>query len=104
MRKPQTNRYEESVSNLKQKIEEELLMCLHSEQILPTADPIAWWKKENSRYPQLAMVARRYLAIPCTSVESERLSSSAGDIVTDKRTSLSPETVSCLIFLYKILS
>ncbi|CAD6211034.1 GSCOCG00010951001-RA-CDS, partial [Cotesia congregata] len=67
-------------------------------------DPIQWWKKESIKYPLLSMMARRYLPIPSTSVESERLFSTAGDIVTEKRNSLSPDNVARLLFLNKNLT
>ena len=42
----------------------------------------------------IAGVARRYLGAPCTSVESERLFSSAGHVFTDQRNRLAAERAS----------
>ena len=53
-----------------------------------TSCPRAWWQENESRFPALAGVARRYLGAPCTSVESERLFSSAGHVFTDQRNRL----------------
>ena len=39
-----------------------------------------WWKDNIRRFPQLLILARRYLAPPPTSVASEHLFSTAGDI------------------------
>lgn len=64
-------------------------------------DPLAWWKSNECKYPHLAIKARRHLAVPGTSVPSERVFSTAGDIVTAKRSTLSPENVDMLIFLEK---
>jgi len=47
----------------------------------------------------LSKAAQRYLSSPATSVPSERLFSSAGDICLDKRTCLLAENVECLVFL-----
>ncbi|XP_064784920.1 sorbin and SH3 domain-containing protein 2-like [Oncorhynchus masou masou] len=48
-------------------------------------DPLAWWKSNECKYTHIAMMARGYLAVPGTSAPSERVFSTAGDIVTAKR-------------------
>lgn len=64
-----------------------------------SADPLAWWKGNQSTFPHLSQLARKYLCIPATSVPSERLFSVAGNIVTDKRGRLKPSNVNMLCFL-----
>lgn len=64
-------------------------------------DPLQWWRKNESRFPHVAKLARTYLAIPATSTPSERVFSAAGNIVTKKRAALSAENVDALIFLNK---
>jgi hypothetical protein len=49
-----------------------------------TSDPLKWWKEKKSSLPRLAKLACTYLAIPSTSVPSERLFSSAGNTLTKK--------------------
>jgi hypothetical protein len=49
----------------------------------------------------LSKLARKYMAIPASSVPSEPIFSLAGNIVNKKRTMLSPENVNLLIFLNK---
>ena len=61
--------------------------------------PIDWWKQNQDRYPLLSQLAKRYLAIPATSVPCERVFSSAGYIVSERRSCLLPENVSKLVFL-----
>jgi hypothetical protein len=60
--------------------------------------PLAWWKSNERKYPHIAMTTRHYLTVPGTSVPSERVFSTAGDIVTAKRSTLSPDNVDILIF------
>ena len=62
-------------------------------------DPLVWWRQNATRYPCLASLARKYLAIPATSVPAERAFSLKGYLVNEKRASLLPETVNVLSFL-----
>ena len=34
-------------------------------------DPLKWWKENGAKYPYVANIARKYLAIPATSAPSE---------------------------------
>ncbi|XP_057684886.1 E3 SUMO-protein ligase ZBED1 [Corythoichthys intestinalis] len=65
------------------------------------SDPLLWWKTNETIFPLTAKLARHYLAIPATSVPSERVFSTAGDIVTASRSALSADNVDKLIFLAK---
>ena len=55
------------------------------------ANSYLWWKDNTHCFPQLSIQARKYLAPPPTSVASERLFSTAGDIYDEKRNRLAPE-------------
>ncbi|XP_051785588.1 zinc finger BED domain-containing protein 4-like [Erpetoichthys calabaricus] len=63
--------------------------------------PLTWWRENSSKYPLLSPLVKEYLSIPETSVPSERVFSTAGDIVTAQRSQLLPENVDMLIFLKK---
>ena len=63
------------------------------------SDPLPWWKLHARNFPLLARVARRVLAIPASSAQSERLFSVAGQTVTKKRNSLASDNVELLVFL-----
>ena len=62
--------------------------------------PLKWWSNHQYVYPKLAIMTRKYLCITATSVPSEQLFSTAGNIVTAKRGALLPENVEKLIFLH----
>ena len=69
----------------------------------PDSNALEWWKENAERFPTLSRVARQLLCIPATSVPSERIFSTAGNIVTKKRASLKPDNVDMLVFLNKNL-
>ena len=54
-------------------------------------------------YPALAEYAKKVLGVPATSVASERVFSTSGDIVTAQRSSLSTDQVDMLVFLKKTI-
>ncbi|XP_054592246.2 E3 SUMO-protein ligase ZBED1-like [Nothobranchius furzeri] len=67
-------------------------------------NPLVWWRENEKEYPLLARMAKRYLCVPGTSVASERVFSTAGDIITAKRSCLTPGHVNQLLFLQKNLT
>ena len=69
--------------------------------INPEENPLNWWRKKCSKYPNLSLYAKKCLCIPATSVPSERVFSTAGDIVTAQRSQLKSDNVDMLIFLKK---
>ena len=68
---------------------------------LDTKKPLLWWKEREINYKYLSILAKRFLCITSTSVPSERLFSSAGNLLSEKRSRLSPENVEKLFFLYE---
>ena len=62
-------------------------------------DSLQWWRQHSSSLPILSRVARRYLNIPATSASSERIFSSAGLLVTKKRSVINSNTVAEVTFL-----
>jgi len=70
-------------------------------QSTPDGGLLEWWRDHLNDFPQTSELARRYLAIPATSAQSERLFSATGRIVNKLRTRLLPERVESLVFLYK---
>ncbi|KAB5526077.1 hypothetical protein PHYPO_G00147550 [Pangasianodon hypophthalmus] len=75
-----------------------------SEPVIPqSGQPLVFWQNNKSRFPALAQAARTYLCAPCTSVDSERLFSTAGNIIDEKRNKLSAKNAEMLIFIKKNL-
>ena len=54
----------------------------------PCTDPIIWWKTYEPRFPNLGRMVRDYLAVPATSVPSERCFSVASGLITKQRGSM----------------
>jgi hypothetical protein len=61
--------------------------------------PNDWWRLNGRRVPMLAELARKWLGCVGTSVPSERVFSTSGNIVSVKRCSLTPEMVEDLAFI-----
>lgn len=68
---------------------------------LTEEDPLLWWKSQAHVYPLLAKLAQQHLCIPGTSVPAERIFSTAGDIISIQRSSLTSDHADQLIFLKK---
>jgi hypothetical protein len=62
-------------------------------------NPLDWWRTKCEIFPILSIIAKKYLGIPATSVASERLFSDAGNHITAKRNSLSPDLLGKMLFL-----
>ena len=67
-------------------------------------DIFAWWHRRRMMCPKLNALAIKYLIIPATSAESERVFSTAGLIIDEKRNKLSNQHLNTSIFLYKNLN
>ena len=65
--------------------------------------PLMFWRQNKQRLPLLAKLARSLLSIPATSVNSERLNSTSGNVVSIKRNNLLSEHVLELTFLHENL-
>ncbi|XP_053994525.1 E3 SUMO-protein ligase ZBED1-like [Hylaeus volcanicus] len=71
------------------------------ESIVPRGTHIIdWWKQNQARFPILSQAARNCLSIPATQVKSERLFSTARNVVVQSRARLLPANVQELCFLH----
>jgi hypothetical protein len=78
-------------------IEEEVTSYREVDCIPLDADPLTWWKTKDLIYHHVAMLVRRYLTVPGTSVPSERVFSTAADIVIASRSVLTVDNVDRLV-------
>ncbi|XP_071091063.1 zinc finger BED domain-containing protein 4-like [Haliotis cracherodii] len=83
--------------------QDEILRYQSTETPVLTSSPLRWWDEISLFYPRLSKLAKRYLNGPSTSVPSERVFSTASDVVTAQRFALKPKHVNRLIFLKKNL-
>jgi len=79
--------------------EEEYILYFKERNEGAKTHPLKWWKTNSHRFPILALLARRYLAIPATSASIKGIFSTGGNIITKLRSNLEPETVKKLILL-----
>lgn len=86
----------------RERAKEEIVKYRGRDALALGGDVLQWWKNQVD-LPLLSALAKSYLSIPATSVPSERVFSTAGDIVTAKRSLLHPDHVDQLIFLKKNL-
>ncbi len=64
-----------------------------------TCEPLTFWKVNATKYPKLAKVAKKFLAVPATSAPIERVFSHAGNILRPNRARLLPKNFEQLLLL-----
>ena len=69
------------------------------EEIDFESNPFTWWCEREEKFPILSLLAKKYLSVYARSTASERLFSDAGNLLTEKRTRISPDLFKRLIFL-----
>jgi hypothetical protein len=85
------SRYEEfNKVKKRKKVKTELERYLTTD-IEEVSDVLAWWKAHQAAYPVLSQMAFDFLAIPAMSAEVERLFSSAGLVITERRARTLPD-------------
>ena len=90
-----------SSSDSSDPVQDEVENYFKQEQSPRHSSPPDWWKVNGHRFPSLARLARKYLAITATSTPADCVFSVAGLIVSRLRASLSPEHVDMLVFVNK---
>ena len=80
----------------------EILNCCNRYQNEPVEtekNSLDWWRAKKEEYPTLVRLARKYLCVPGTSTQAERVFSWMGWLLNKRRLSMSGETVSMQLFL-----
>ncbi|KAG3004466.1 hypothetical protein PC128_g8257 [Phytophthora cactorum] len=77
----------------------ELYLADVKKSVVSKTDPFEWWRAHKSVYPNLSKLARKWLGAVATSVPSERAFATSGNVVTVKRSSLTPAMVRDLVFV-----
>jgi hypothetical protein len=81
--------------------QQELSEYMRQQKLPMDANPIEYWQSNQTKFPLLASLMEVYAVVQATSVASERVFSTAGDVVSAQRACLEPNQVDALIFLKK---
>jgi hypothetical protein len=65
-------------------------------------NPLPFWRDHQNKFPGLALSARLLFSIPVTSAGVERQFSYAGLTVTERRSTLHPDTVNNILFVRSV--
>ena len=70
------------------------------EPVIPRdSNVIEWWKANRKKFPHLSRFARKVLGIPAASSTSERVFSTAGNIISERRTNLNIDNIEMLVYM-----
>lgn len=89
----------EPTLNPRIKSEMEINNYLAMPKISLDENPLIWWKSHQNSFPKLKSLARKFLAFQGTSVPSERVFSTSGNVITKHRSSLLPKNAEMQVFL-----
>ena len=84
-----------------EKVERELSLYKAEEPACLDSNPLEWWKDRKLAYPSLSKLVRKRYSMVATSVPSERLFSTAGNVIRERRSCLLPDNADKLIFLHE---
>ena len=78
-----------------------LYSCRYRNEPLLSEDKNAldWWRSKEEDFPTLARLAKKYLCVPATSTQAERVFSCMGWLLNKRRLSLSGESDTMQLFL-----
>ena len=68
---------------------------------LDLGNPLIWWRDHQQVYPLMKDIVMKHLCVPATSTPPERVFSKAGELVSHRRSCISPKNVDMVLFLNK---
>ncbi len=89
------SKFEERETLKKEMVKYESLKMINNNQ-----SPLQWWLINKDRFPYMALLVKKYLCAPCSSVESKRVFSVGGTIYSPKRNRMQAGTGEMLMFLH----
>ncbi|KAJ8266600.1 hypothetical protein GJAV_G00132360 [Gymnothorax javanicus] len=63
--------------------------------------PLHWWRAKEHRFPAVARLARKYLAIPATAVPADRAFATREAPAAQRRATLGPQHLDHILFLHQ---
>lgn len=96
--------YAEEPHNKNTVVEDELMNFRKCHSAKMEEDPDIWWHDNAAKFPIVAYLAKRYLAIPGSQAEVERVFSIAGVFTRLHRVNMGSETLDTLIRINKNVS
>ena len=66
-------------------------------------NPLTWWKQHRHLFPTLSRLVRRYSGTPTVSCPVQRLFSVGGQVDAARRSSLSPDNLTLVVFIHEAL-
>ena len=88
---------------LSQKVLDHRQHVTHTNTIVFEDNPLSWWKTHGYHFPTLSRLVRRFLSISATSCPVERLFSVGGQVDDTRRSSLTSDTMTLLVFMHEAL-
>jgi hypothetical protein len=80
--------------------EDEIERYVKAKLVISTEESVlTWWKKWAITYPKLSILAKSLFGIPASSCTSERIFSSTGRILEERRQNLSDDIVDDILFI-----
>ena len=79
--------------------ESELSAYLKIERAPRSTNVLNWWISHQQDFSHLSMMALDVLSIPATSTPAERLFSEAGELISERRNRLLPDTIRAALCL-----
>ncbi|CAF1264781.1 unnamed protein product [Rotaria sordida] len=80
----------------------EKYLRMNIEDVYKQPNSLPFWRDHQNKFPGLALLARRLFSIPVTSAGVERQFSSAGLTISQRRSSLDPDTVNDVLFVRSV--